>query len=92
MIRSTARQAMIALGAARLQRPAAELAITDGQVRYINHTTKPEMDIRVAHLRSGLVLSPTGGVLANLLRIFRLGLGGRLGRGGVCAGHPPASP
>jgi NAD dependent epimerase/dehydratase family enzyme len=31
--------------------------------------------IRVVHLRSGLVLSPTGGVLAKLLRIFRLGLG-----------------
>jgi uncharacterized protein (TIGR01777 family) len=37
--------------------------------------------IRVVHLRSGLVLSPTGGVLAKLLRIFRLGLGGRLGNG-----------
>jgi uncharacterized protein len=37
--------------------------------------------IRVAHLRSGLVLSPTGGALANLLKIFRLGLGGRLGSG-----------
>jgi hypothetical protein len=28
------------------------LKITDGQVRYINHTTKPEVDVRVAHLRA----------------------------------------
>ena len=28
------------------------LKITDGQVRYINHTTKPEVDIRIAHLRA----------------------------------------
>ena len=28
------------------------LKITDGQLRYINHTTKPQVDIRVAHLRA----------------------------------------
>lgn len=37
--------------------------------------------IRVAHLRSGLVLSPSAGALASLLPIFRAGLGGRLGSG-----------
>ncbi|HKV44130.1 MAG TPA: TIGR01777 family oxidoreductase [bacterium] len=37
--------------------------------------------IRVVHLRTGLVLTSTGGVLAKLLPIFRLGLGGRLGGG-----------
>lgn len=37
--------------------------------------------IRVAHLRSGVVLSPAGGVLARLLPVFRAGLGGRLGNG-----------
>jgi uncharacterized protein (TIGR01777 family) len=37
--------------------------------------------IRVAHLRSGIVLSPSGGALAALLPIFRMGLGGTLGSG-----------
>ncbi len=37
--------------------------------------------IRVAHLRSGLVLNPTRGALARLLPVFRLGLGGPLGSG-----------
>lgn len=37
--------------------------------------------IRVVHLRTGLVLSATGGVLARILPIFRLGLGGPLGSG-----------
>jgi uncharacterized protein (TIGR01777 family) len=37
--------------------------------------------IRVVHLRSGIVLSAGGGALAKQLPIFRLGLGGRLGRG-----------
>lgn len=37
--------------------------------------------IRVVHLRNGIVLSPTGGALAALLPVFRLGLGGRLGSG-----------
>lgn len=35
----------------------------------------------VSHLRLGVVLSPQGGALAKQLPIFRLGLGGRLGRG-----------
>ena len=37
--------------------------------------------IRVVHLRIGLVLSPEGGALAQMLAAFRLGLGGRLGDG-----------
>lgn len=37
--------------------------------------------LRVVHLRSGIVLDVGGGALAKQLPIFRLGLGGRLGRG-----------
>ncbi len=38
-------------------------------------------EIRVVHLRFGLILSPHGGALAMMLLPFRLGLGGRLGSG-----------
>lgn len=41
----------------------------------------PETDTRVAHLRTGIVLSATDGALAQLLPFFRLGLGGRIGDG-----------
>ena len=37
--------------------------------------------LRVVHIRLGMVLSPTGGAMARLLLPFRLGVGGRLGRG-----------
>lgn len=37
--------------------------------------------IRVAHLRTGLVLSGDGGLLARPVRLAKLGLGGRLGSG-----------
>jgi len=40
-----------------------------------------EAGIRVALLRTGVVLDPTGGALAKMLPIFRAGLGGRLGSG-----------
>ena len=45
--------------------------------------TKPATaaGVRVVNIRSGQVLSPDGGVLAELLRPFRLGLGGPLGGG-----------
>ncbi len=45
--------------------------------------TQPASDagIRVVHLRFGVVLSPEGGTLAQLLPVFRAGLGGRLGSG-----------
>jgi len=37
--------------------------------------------IRVVHLRFGVVLGPGGGALSQMLPLFRLGLGGRLGDG-----------
>ena len=40
-----------------------------------------EAGIRVVHARTGLVLSPDGGSLAEQLPFFRLGLGGRFGDG-----------
>jgi uncharacterized protein (TIGR01777 family) len=45
--------------------------------------TRPAQDagIRVVHPRSGLVLAREGGLLAKMLPVFRLGLGGRLGGG-----------
>ncbi|MBW3574825.1 MAG: TIGR01777 family oxidoreductase [Actinobacteria bacterium] len=35
--------------------------------------------IRTAYVRTGIVLDPSGGALAKMLPLFRLGLGGRLG-------------
>ena len=45
--------------------------------------TAPAEDagIRVAHLRTGLVLDRSGGALAKLVPMFRFGLGGRMGSG-----------
>jgi hypothetical protein len=45
--------------------------------------TSPAEDagLRVAHLRSGVVLARGGGALKKQLPLFRLGLGGRLGKG-----------
>jgi uncharacterized protein (TIGR01777 family) len=40
-----------------------------------------EAGIRTAFLRTGLVLSGDGGVLTRLVRLFKVGLGGRLGSG-----------
>lgn len=40
-----------------------------------------EAGIRTVFLRSGIVLSSSGGTLAKLLPLFKLGLGGRLGPG-----------
>jgi uncharacterized protein (TIGR01777 family) len=37
--------------------------------------------VRVAHLRTGIVLSPAGGALKKQLPLFKLGLGGRFGSG-----------
>lgn len=37
--------------------------------------------IRVVHLRTGIVLSATGGALKKMLTPFRLGLGGKMGSG-----------
>jgi uncharacterized protein (TIGR01777 family) len=45
--------------------------------------TAPAADagVRVAHLRTGIVLDRRGGALGKQLPIFKLGLGGRAGRG-----------
>ncbi len=40
-----------------------------------------EAGVRVAHIRTGLVLSRDGGVLQKLLMPFKLGVGGKLGSG-----------
>jgi uncharacterized protein len=40
-----------------------------------------EAGLRVAHLRTGLVLSGEGGLLERPVQLMKLGLGGRLGRG-----------
>ena len=37
--------------------------------------------VRVAHLRTGIVLAPKGGVLAKFLPLFKFGVGGRFGPG-----------
>lgn len=37
--------------------------------------------IRVVHLRTGVVLSPRGGALKKMLMPFRLGVGGKIGKG-----------
>ena len=44
-------------------------------------TPAAEAGIRVCHLRTSLVLGARGGLLAKLLPLYRLGLGGRLGNG-----------
>lgn len=44
-------------------------------------STATESGCRVAHARTGIVLSPDGGALGQVLPVFRLGLGGRIGRG-----------
>lgn len=40
-----------------------------------------EAGVSVAHLRTGIVLTPQGGALRKLLPLFKLGLGGRMGSG-----------
>jgi uncharacterized protein len=40
-----------------------------------------EAGIRVVHLRTGIVLSRSGGMLGKMVPLFRLGLGGKLGAG-----------
>jgi uncharacterized protein (TIGR01777 family) len=44
-------------------------------------TPAVQADIRTAHLRTGIVLSPKGGALAAMLLPFKVGLGGRTGDG-----------
>lgn len=54
-----------------------------GVVRAWESSTQAAEDAgcRVAHLRTGVVLSAAGGALRRQLPLFRLGLGGRLGSG-----------
>jgi uncharacterized protein len=54
-----------------------------GVVRQWEASTLPavEAGVRVAHLRSGIVLAPRGGALGRLLPLVRAGLGGPLGSG-----------
>jgi uncharacterized protein len=40
-----------------------------------------EAGVRVAHMRTGIVLSPRGGALKKQLPLFKLGLGGKFGTG-----------
>jgi uncharacterized protein len=44
-------------------------------------TPAVQADIRTAHIRTGIVLSPKGGALGAMLPPFKLGLGGRIGTG-----------
>ena len=44
-------------------------------------TAAEEAGARVAHVRTGIVLTPKGGALAKLLPLFKLGAGGRMGNG-----------
>ncbi len=44
-------------------------------------TPAVQADIRTAHIRTGIVLSPKGGALGAMLTPFKLGLGGRIGNG-----------
>jgi uncharacterized protein len=44
-------------------------------------TPAVQADIRTAHLRTGIVLSPRGGALGAMLLPFKLGVGGRVGTG-----------
>jgi len=43
-----------------------------------------QVGVRVVHLRTGIVLAPRGGSLGRQVRMFKLGLGGRLGSGRQC--------
>jgi uncharacterized protein (TIGR01777 family) len=44
-------------------------------------TPAVQADIRTAHIRTGVVLSPKGGALGAMITPFKLGLGGRVGSG-----------
>ena len=62
--------------------PAGEGFLADICVDWENCTKMAEAaGVRVAHLRTGIVLSPEGGALKKQLPLFKLGLGGRFGNG-----------
>jgi uncharacterized protein (TIGR01777 family) len=56
--------------------------LADICVQWEQATTLAEAaGVRVAHLRTGIVLSPAGGALKKQLPLFKLGLGGKMGSG-----------
>lgn len=62
--------------------PAGKGFLADVCVQWEDATEKAaKAGIRVAHLRTGIVLSPKGGALKKLLPLFKLGAGGRMGSG-----------
>lgn len=62
--------------------PPGEGFLADLVVRWEGATAAAKRaGIRVAHIRSGIVLSKHGGALRKTLPLFRFGLGGRLGSG-----------
>ena len=62
--------------------PAGPGFLADVCVQWEQATSAAERaGIRVAHLRTGIVLSPKGGALKKLLPLFKLGAGGRMGSG-----------
>ncbi|MGH3714825.1 MAG: TIGR01777 family oxidoreductase [Micromonosporaceae bacterium] len=63
--------------------PAGSGGFLTGVTHQWEAATEPasEAGVRVVALRTGLVLSASGGLLTPMLRLFRLGLGGPLGSG-----------
>ena len=62
--------------------PAGSGFLADVCVQWESATAPAEgAGIRVAHLRTGIVLSRKGGALKKLLPLFKLGAGGRMGSG-----------
>ncbi len=62
--------------------PAGTGFLADVCVQWEAETASAEKaGVRVAHLRTGIVLSPKGGALKKLLPLFKLGAGGRMGSG-----------
>ena len=56
--------------------------LAEGCVAWESATQDAERaGLRVTHARTGVVLSAAGGLLAQLLPLFRIGLGGRVGSG-----------
>ncbi len=62
--------------------PAGTGFLTDVVIAWEAGTAAAERaGLRVVHLRTGIVLAPSGGAFAKVLPLFRLGLGGRYGSG-----------
>ncbi|MGH9039192.1 MAG: TIGR01777 family oxidoreductase [Acidimicrobiia bacterium] len=63
--------------------PADDTGFLGGLARAWEAATKPaeQAGIRVAHLRTGMVLSAKGGALKKMILPFKTGMGGRMGSG-----------